>query len=235
MRPRLATILLLLAGAALVPARASAVEVAYDLGFYSHYVWRGITLTDEPVFQPSLLLSHRSGFSVKVWGNLDLGGQSDTAGELNELDITVEYAWGPEPLELAVGLIDYNFPNTAFPGTWEAYASLRGRTVVSPSLTVYYDFDELEDVYANLAIAYDHELSDTWSVSFAVSAGYAGSDFAIGGESGLHDGNVKLAVTRTGKVVSVGLLAAYTDSLDEDVLLEQPVGAWGGVHLGLDF
>ncbi len=233
-----------LAGHVLAPGSAAAVEVAYDFGIYSHYTWRGISLTDDPVVQPSVLLSHRNGFSVELWGNLDAGPDNDNQGELNEIRVTLQYAWQLEHVEIAVGAIDYTFPNTPFAGTWEVYASVgsrgtrsRGavsRGTVAPRLTVYYDVDEVEDVYADLAVDLHRPLSSLWRATLTVSVGYAGADFAIGGRAGLHDGNVRLAFAYAGRV-AVRILGGYTRSLDARVLVEQPVGAWGGVQLGIDF
>jgi uncharacterized protein (TIGR02001 family) len=230
-----ATIGLALAATAALPGYVSGIEARYDLGFYSHYVWRGITLTDDPVLQPSIELAHRSGFSLTVWGNVDLGDANDNAGDFNELDLTLEYAWRLERLELAVGLTEYTFPNTPFSGTREAFARLTRIGAISPCLTAYYDLDEYKDVYANLALELGTRLNRRWRFSVAASAGYAGEGFAIGASPGLHDGNLKLELAYGGDRVSVGVVAAYTESLDEDVLLEQPVQLWGGLNVELDF
>jgi uncharacterized protein (TIGR02001 family) len=231
---RIATIALLLAGV-VPPDAAPAIEASYELGLYSHYVWRGITLTDDPVFQPSLRLLHGSGFSLQVWGNLDIGSVNDNSGDFNELRLTFEYAWDPAAWDIGLGVIEYTFPNTPFPGTRELYVRLGRTGLVSPRLEVYYDLDEINDLYANLAIEYGTDLSESWRLSLDLSVGAAGSDFAIGGESGLHDGSVKLAFEYAGDRLSLGLLAAYTDTLDEEVLFDQPVDFWGGAYLRLAF
>ena len=234
MRSRLRGIIVLVVGGLIAPA-ASAAESRFDLGFYSAYVWRGITLTDDPVFQPSAKLSFDSGFSFKVWGNVDLGDDNDTLGEISQIDLTFEYAWNLDAFTIALGLIEYSFPNTPFPGTREVYLRLGYSGLVSPRLQVYYDVDEIEGGYANLAIVVAPGLSKFWRFAFEISAGAADENFAIGGQAGLHDGNVKLGFDYVGDTVSVGIVGAYTESLDDEVLLEQPVQFWGGVYLGFTF
>lgn len=214
---------------------AEELNVTYGIDTYSHYVWRGITLTNDPVVQPSVKLSYGSGFSLEVWGNIDVGEENDNEFDLNEIDLTAEYAWELGGWDLAVGFIEYTFPNAIFPGTREVYGSVAWSGLVTPSLALYYDLDEIEDLYASLGVEHTRELGERWDLTVAASAGYAGPDFAIGRQEGWHDGNVSLSISHSRSILTMALDVAFTDSLDDSVLLDQPVGFWGGLRIGLDF
>ncbi len=218
---------------------ARAVEVSYGVDAFSRYVWRGITLSDGPVLQPSVRLSHqlakRHTLTGMVWGNVDLEDGNDTAGDWNELDLTVDYGFNARRFRLALGLKQYTFPNTGFRNTCEFFVRIEARTLVKPVLTLYYDFGEIDDPYVNLALAIDRTITANWRYRLALSAGYAGSDFAIAGQRGLHDGNLTLELTHERGRLRLGGLVGWTESLDEEVLFTQPAGGWAGVRMSMTF
>lgn len=236
---KLPLLLAVVVGIALAATPAASIEVAYDMGTYSHYVWRGLSLTDGPVFQTSVTGWHESGFGVNVWGNMDLDDVNGNEGDFNELDVTLTYAWEADAFGFEVGFIEYTFPNTDFAGTRELYFSVGYDAVVAPSFTLYYDLDEVEDYYGELGLEYGSELPSGWSVTVAVSGSFAGEDFAAAyagsSDGGLWAGNASVAFDYSGDELAFGLIAAYTDSLDDDVLFEQPADFWGGVYLGFSF
>lgn len=215
-----------------------AADVEYDLGAFSHYVWRGITVVDGPVFQPSVTTSHTSGFAFNVWGNVDLNDVNGSKGELNEIDLTLYFERG-ETIMWSVGFVEYVYPNTFFPDTRELFVSVGSNRLASSEFTVYYDIGEVDDFYAMLAIGYSFEFNEYWTSELGVSAGLAGSDFAFnysgGNDSGLHDVNATLSVAYSQFPVTVNLLGGYTDTLNEHVLSNQPVGFWVGIQMILSF
>lgn len=239
--------LALAASSVLSTGVASAADVRYDLGFYTAYVWRGQSVTDGPSFQPAVTVSHKSGFSLNVWGSMDLDNTNDIAGDFVEVDITPSYGFEVGIATLEVGLIEYLFPEFGG-GTREVYVSSGFDVLLSPSISLYYDLDEVEDFYAKVAIEYGRDINNDWSWSVAADAGYSGSDFAAfysgGTESGWYDGNLSLTVTWAPRdSMSLGALIAYSGSLDDDVLIPEPDGspvaafdgAWGGVSLSMSF
>lgn len=62
---------------------AGAAEVAAGGDLYSAYVWRGITLNDGLVAQPSMDVSV-GGFNFNVWGNFDIDDYDDALDVLPE-------------------------------------------------------------------------------------------------------------------------------------------------------
>lgn len=216
-------------------SRAGGVEVRYEMRLLSHYVWRGITLTDDPVLQPSVTIDHENGLSFAAWGNADLGDDNDTPWELNETRLAVDYARRLGRLELAAGAVEYLFPNTPFPGTREVYLRAGVDAAVSPRLELHYDVDELEGGYLRLALAWRRELSPGWRLALEASGALADDAFSIGPEAGPHDAGVELGLTRSVDALSVELLAGWTVSLDEEVLPDQPASVWIGVGCGYRF
>ncbi|HLB24876.1 MAG TPA: hypothetical protein VJM83_00970 [Nitrospirota bacterium] len=128
-----------------------------DVSFYDKYVWRGININDDPVFQPAIWFSYK-GFTMNVWGNLDLTDINGMAGEINEVDYTLDYSWKWDPWHFSAGAIHYTFPNTAFTATSEIYGAVGYDILLQPTLSVYYDFDEADGFYASLGIGHSFDL-----------------------------------------------------------------------------
>jgi len=214
---------------------ARAVEIRYEAALLSHYVWRGITLTDGPVFQPSVTLSHDNGLALEIRGNVDLDDDNDAAGEISELLLILDWERRLGKLEVGAGFVEFLFPNTPFPGTREIYLRLAYDALVSPRLELHYDFDEIEGFYARLALAHERELGAAWRGALEVAAGWADASFAIGGKAGPHDAGVELRLERRSGRVESRLSAGWTGSLDADVLPDQPAGLWAGLALAYRF
>jgi uncharacterized protein (TIGR02001 family) len=234
--PLILALSLALSGASVPAARAA--DVSYDLAFNSAYIWRGITFTDGAVFQPSVTTSHDSGFSFNVWGNMDLDDVNGLGGEFQETDLTVAYGWGNDAISAEIGLIEYLFPNGVGAGTREVYFSLGFEVPLAPTVSIYYDFDEVDDYYASFGVEYGNELSGGWSYALGALAGYAGDKFAAvagGTDAGFFNGEVNLTLSYEQDNWSAGGFVAYTDTLDSKVLPDQPVDFYGGVFLGLSF
>ena len=97
-------------------------STALDLSYVTKYVWRGIPVTSESVFQPSFTVAHSSGTSANVWANMDVTDVNGLSGEVNEIDYTLDYSWEDGFASLSAGFIRYTFPNTPFTATSEVYA-----------------------------------------------------------------------------------------------------------------
>jgi hypothetical protein len=143
--PRVQTpLLILLLIVAAAPVHAW--DGSLDLSAQSKYVWRGMVLNNEAVFQPSFTLNHK-GFSASVWLNVDL---TDVAGhrfEHNEIDYWASYTYSGQQLDLSVTAYTYTLPHTSLPTTTEVWASLEWKTFLDPTLTVIRDVDEIDGTY----------------------------------------------------------------------------------------
>ena len=103
-------------------APAPDLTVAYNVGLYSQYIFRGMTQTDrKPALQGGIDLTHSSGFYLGMWGSNiswlrdDYGGSPvyDKGGNL-ELDIFggYRYSFGDTGLGIDVGALQYWYPGS---------------------------------------------------------------------------------------------------------------------------
>lgn len=164
-------------------------EFGVDLAFVNKYVWRGMLLTDGPVFQPAATLGYK-GASINVWGNLDLNNVNDTSGDFTEIDLTLDYTYAIKEFSVSGGLIYYGFSNTDFRSTMELYVSGGVDILLQPCITVYFDIDQAQGIYGTLGLSHSFDLpgsdSVSWSLDLATSIGLGSSkynDFYFG----VHD------------------------------------------------
>lgn len=199
------------------------VEVGADL--FSHYVWRGFVVTDDPVLQPSLTLS-MAGFSLNVWGSMDLTDVNEEPGDdyrLQEVDYTLSYGFtATEGLDVEVGVIDYTFAGAK--STAEVYGSVALSMVpyVTPSITAYYDFDEAEGWYFSAALDSSFALTEKLGLDLGASLGYADAsynEFYWGvADDGLNDLNFSAGLSyQVNDMFSIGISAGYMVLVGSDV------------------
>ncbi|MFP4532482.1 MAG: hypothetical protein ACLFNS_07350 [Desulfobacterales bacterium] len=198
----------------------------------SAYVWRGITFNDGLVVQPYVDVAAGNGFAINVWGNYDIDDYDNTLDdkEFSEIDLTLSYGFSLEPVDITVGHIEYLFPNGGA-GTSEVFLSAYISPIdgISAGIDAYYDYDEVEDYYVSASLSYDVTLDSGLGLGAGASAGYAGEDFTLGPDDGLHEYtfsvNASYPVT---DAIGFSAFIAYTDTFDEDVLPDQDVDLFGG-------
>jgi hypothetical protein len=189
-------------GAALVVAStiataapAAAQTVGADLGLFSSYVWRGLSLTNKPVAQPDLYLTFPAGkasVTLGGWANIDLGKYDGTndiseSGGLSAFNFAEFDPWAEisfpvgEKTTLTGGATAYIYPNdaglTSDFNTVEIYAKAAFATVLSPKLAVWYDVDKVKGAYFEGSISHSLPLGEKNSLSLGALAGFnAGQD-----------------------------------------------------------
>lgn len=175
-------------GGRLVKAEADdKVTVGVSADFFEKYVWRGQHLVDDWVFQPGVSVGY-GGLTASFWGNMDLTNENTANGEFSEIDLTLDYSAsipGIDLLGYSFGLIHYDFPvNGSADDTSELYAGLNLDVLTSPSVTIYYDVDEVKGgTYISFAVGHGFEdvfeLSPDTSVGvdLGASLGWANSDY----------------------------------------------------------
>jgi hypothetical protein len=149
------------------------VTIGASTDFYSAYVWRGQVLVDDPVFQPGAYVGIEK-FTVSVWGNYSFDND-----EWTELDYTLDYTTGLDVLssnlekaDLSVGYIYYDFPNLpAGDDSQELYAKVGVDTFLSPSAAVYWDFDQGDGEYFEVAVEQNIPIRKA-SLNLCASVGY---------------------------------------------------------------
>src|SRR6202008_2081030 len=80
-----ATLVVVSAIASAGPAHAQ--TVGADLGVFSSYVWRALSLTNKPVAQPDLYVTFPAGkasVTLGGWFNFDLGKYDDQNNDISE-------------------------------------------------------------------------------------------------------------------------------------------------------
>ena len=213
------------AGLGLAQARAGApVSVSVSADLVSKYVWRGILVTDDPVFQPSVTASWK-GLSLNVWGSVDLTDVNENPGDnyrLQEVDYTGSYSFSPvKGLDLTGGAILYTF--AGFPDTSEVFATAALSCVpLTPTLSVYYDFGRIDGFYANLGISHTFTLTEKLSLGLSASLGCADSDynaFYFGvDENAFNDGVLGANLDyKVNENFALSLYAKYSKLLDSDI------------------
>jgi uncharacterized protein (TIGR02001 family) len=218
--------LVVLAGAV---AGAAEAEVSADV--VSQYVWRGQVLNEEASLQPSLTVGLPGGFSVNVWGSMNLTDEGssaedglDTEFKFIELDLTLSYALplGEDaPISAEVGVVQYTFPEGGG-STREAYLSIGANLPLSPTATVYYDFDAVEGWYGSFGLGHAFELGEAVSLELGASVGYADSEYNevyFGtAEDALNDLTASATLTYTvSESLSVSGLVQYFTLLDSSI------------------
>jgi hypothetical protein len=173
----------------MVPDASAQVTVGADMGIFSAYTWRGLTLSSKPVIQPDLYLSLPVGngaITVGGWGNVELGqynkphdiseGGGQAGPDLTEFDWWAEYATSISKASVTLGVTGYVYPNdfglTSDANTIELYGRLGLATVLSPRISAYYDVDKIKGLYLEGSVSHSLALSPTFSLDLGALAGF---------------------------------------------------------------
>jgi hypothetical protein len=173
--------------ASATPGRAQT-TVGADLGLFSSYVWRGLSLTNKPVAQPDVYVTIPAGnasITAGGWANIDLG-KYDNASDISEsggtsafnfaeFDPWLEAAIPVGKATLTPGITAYIYPNSAgltsdF-NTVEVYLKAGLDAPLSPKLNVYYDVDKVKGLYAEGSISHSLAASEKVSVNLGALVG----------------------------------------------------------------
>lgn len=203
------------------------VSIAAELA--GKHVWRGQDIVDDWVLQPSVAAAYK-GLTASVWADLDLTGAWVDEGQLNEVDYILDYSRafpGQKTLGYSVGAIHYDFPNTPWKATSEAYAGLTASTPLSPAIRAYYDFDEIDGTYVQLSLGHTIEKVTQWrqdcycgaqvgaSLGYG-SAGYNDGYFSVDG-GGLNDLTLTAGLPICLGRWSIRPNVAYSTMIDGDI------------------
>ena len=221
-------------GAALIgltlPSESAGDEKTVDFSggvdVVSDYVWRGQLLTDDPVIQPYFGIGAK-GFSLSVWGSVDTTDYNESGGEefrFQEVDYSLSYSLSPaEGLDLTTGVIYYDFPGTGAAATSETFVSAALSDLpLTPTATVYYDFDEVNGIYADLGIGHTFSLTEKLGFNLSAGTGWADEDYNAAyfsvTESGFNDIGLKGALEYTvNDNCSISAYVKYSELLDSAV------------------
>ncbi|MEW6569943.1 MAG: hypothetical protein AB1390_02025 [Nitrospirota bacterium] len=141
----------------------------------SNYVWRGQKLSNSWVIQPSVGITY-GNFGANIWANYDTdreevtSGEETGHGEITETDFTVNYAFSMDKFTFTIGYIFYAFDGAN--DTQEVYLSANYDTLLNPTVTVYYDYDEGNGAFAIASVGHSFEVPKGMSLNLGASASY---------------------------------------------------------------
>ncbi|MBN1421772.1 MAG: hypothetical protein JXP34_23565 [Planctomycetes bacterium] len=226
---------------------------SFGVLFANKYVWRGILMTDDGVLQPSLTLG-AYGASVNVWGNLDLtdygresGGYGNHAGEFSEIDTTIDYTYAVGPVGLSAGHIQYSFPDTSIDTTNEIYGGVSLDTILHPTVKLYYDYDEVDGLYATggvsqtIPLVQDRPITVGLALAAQIGLGFSGyvEDYFGTAHEGSFTDLIISASLPIGlvKYVTVMPTVAFTALLDQPFRdsVRHPDNLIVGISVGVAF
>ena len=184
-------LLIILLAAFPVGARAGA---DFQLDLASRYIWRGFDVfhDNHPALQPSLTVGFEgSPFSINLWGSFILENRKDLA-PLDEFDFTLMWdVYTSDRFEIETGIIHYGYYwdrefSFRTSTTQEVYLSASlSDTVFGPKLTVFYDFNQGDGVYALLEAEHSFPVGEKIGLDLWVSLGYNGGQYIR--DSGFSD------------------------------------------------
>jgi len=170
---------LILLGAAQAAVAAGPVDVEANAGIYGKYVWRGITVTDDPVLQADVTAGV-AGLSLGVWGNVDLTDVNADSPSLNEVDWTLAYGVSLPKISLSLGFIHYRFPDFSDANTTEAFVGAELNVPLSPALTIYQDVDAVEGGYWAASVSHGVPLSPATNLELSAGVGLGSKSYVQG-------------------------------------------------------
>jgi hypothetical protein len=185
----------LIAGASVyaVPGQAQT-EIGVDLGLFSSYVWRGLSLTNKPVAQPAVWAAIPVGnasITLGLWSTIDLGKYDDPADDISEsggtssfnlaeYDPYAEVSFPVGKATLTAGVTGYIYPNDPGPvpgftedlNTVEIYGKAAFDAPLSPFVNVYYDVDKIKGAYFEGGVAHSLQASENVAVELGALAAF---------------------------------------------------------------
>lgn len=151
---------------------------------FSQYIWRGMVLTNGPVFQTSTTGQYR-GAHLNIFTNNDLDSANRRRGKFSEVDYDFGYDYTVERTTVSAGLIHYTFPNTEIDSTTELYAVAALNMPLHPSVKLFSDAGVINGSYASFDIAHSIAMPKLhpampWSTEFTAGFGAATKGFNRG-------------------------------------------------------
>jgi hypothetical protein len=168
----LAVVLTLLVSAGSLYAGETRTSGYASVDIMSNYVWRGQKLSNSWVIQPLVGITYGS-FGANIWANYDSDSKIDEGdghGEVTETDVTLNYTHSINKLTLTGGYIYYALSGAN--DIQEIYLSAGYDTLLKPTLTIYYDFDEGNGAFIVASIGHSFEVSKGIALNLGASASY---------------------------------------------------------------
>jgi hypothetical protein len=188
----------------MVPVAKAENDLTADvyIGMYNKYLFRGIDLSENKwVTQFGADLGYK-GFTLSYWSNLLTKGFSGNptgfkAGDITETDITLNYGFSP------IELLSFNVGNTFYSleglnDTNELYLKTTLNTLLSPTLSIYWDYDEASKagLFYSFSVGHTFEVNKNLGVNLGALVSYNQSNWSVtGNQSANNWNNYELSVS----------------------------------------
>lgn len=240
---------------------AAQATVGADIGLFSSYVWRGVSLTNRPVAQPNLYFTVPAGAATVTaggWANVDVGSYDDPVNDISqsggvssfnlaEFDPWAEVNLPVGKATVTGGVVGYVYPNdppalaTEDVNTWELYGKVGLGVPLSPKLAVYYDFDKVNGAYLEGTIAHSVPIGGM-SLNLGALAGFSAGqaesaeDINNFAENGFTHLDLSAGMPIPAGVLSITPVFHFLVNGDAVTKITSPsdesdVKAWGGVTI----
>jgi hypothetical protein len=170
----------------MVSLASAEIKVSGDVyaGMASKYVFRGLDLSQNKwVAQFGADLAYK-GLTLSYWSNLltktDSHAQDINSGEISETDITLNYTYSPiELLTFNVGNTFYSLAD--FEDTNELYLKATVNTLLSPTLAIYWDWDQAQKagLFYSLSVGHSFELIKKLNLNLGALVSYNQQNYSV--------------------------------------------------------
>jgi hypothetical protein len=210
-------LLLLLVSVLLLPHALLAGDVEFEAAgaVLTHYMWRGLRLSEGGVFQPSVTVGGK-GFSANLWANWQFDPNS-----LTEIDFTGSYAGEKGKFSYEAGLIHYGVRNGL--DSDEIYGKLSHSNLLNPSFSIYADVNAGKGAYLQAGLEPSVPLGMEISLNFKAYAGYVLKNSYMGVNDGgrefsnFYNADFQTSLTiPIGKSFSLEPMIGYSTSLSRN-------------------
>jgi hypothetical protein len=191
------------------------VSAVASVDFLSHYMWRGVQLSDKQVIEPVVEVTY-GGFGFNYWANYDAH-----LSEVTETDYTIFYQNSIDIVNFKAGAIYYAFDG--YDDTVEFFGSVGLNVLLNPTVMAYVDVDEgsgtwiLGTVSHTFKLPYDVGLNLGALVSYNIHHDLVGVDSDGDQFSDFSNAEVSMSLTiPVWKAVVITPKMAYTTAISGD-------------------
>lgn len=123
----------------------------FDIPFSTQYIWRGVELNHQSVFQPAVRLNDQ-GVELEAIGNMDLTGSNDNRGKFTRWIYRAGLARRSREGEVALSYIYYDNKDVGYSKTQEVALQVRWGYPFFVGTDIFWDFDNASGFYFNSSV-----------------------------------------------------------------------------------
>jgi hypothetical protein len=157
--------------AAVPPAAEKDWSVTADFTVYSEYIFRGVDLSGNDIMlSPSATIAWK-GFSAYYWGAFsDSDSGNNTWYEETDLGVDYTFRLLDGKLSLTGGALWYLYlDGVSGPDTMELYAKASYNTLLTPTVSLYYDIDEFHGGYLSFGVSHSFDIGSKMGLKEGMS------------------------------------------------------------------